>query len=291
MQQLLELINGPRPYLGDIHVHSVRSDGSLSPQELGAEAQRKGLDFIGLTDHDSAPYVGIQSGVLMLPGAEFSMGDRWHMVALGENIPAPWPRRSQVPEWSCQLHKDGGALVLAHPWTVMGRNNVLKLIEEWLANGVIDGIELLNTAVRGRFFSSWLKMIELYRSRWEQYSPAILGGSDYHDQSHGGELGLGCTYIFSEGFDAVNLIKAIRERRTVAVIPQPESIKRRDYLTNLIGFFPDIIASGVGPQQWKELLLRYRSAAEAIGASSSLMAHRNGNCRRVIEIQLEGVSL
>ena len=291
MEQLLALINGPRPYLGDMHVHSVRSDGSLSPQEIGAEAQRKAMDFVALTDHDSSPYVGMQQGVLMLPGTEFSMGNRWHMVALGENIPAPWPKRSQVPEWSCQLHKDGGALILAHPWTVMGRKNVLKLIEEWLADGVVDGIELLNTAVRGKFFSSWLQMVELYRSRWEQYSPAVLGGSDYHDQRHGGELGLGSTYIFSEGLDAGRLIQAIRERKTVAIIPQPTSIHKREYLTHLIDSFPDLLENGVGSLECKELLLKYRSAAEAIATHSSNQAYRAGNYRRVIEIELEGVSL
>ena len=38
----------------DLHMHSTFSDGSLTPEELVAEACRLGLSAIALTDHDSA---------------------------------------------------------------------------------------------------------------------------------------------------------------------------------------------------------------------------------------------
>jgi len=37
----------------DLHTHSNKSDGSLTPAELVAEAHRKGLSAIALTDHDT----------------------------------------------------------------------------------------------------------------------------------------------------------------------------------------------------------------------------------------------
>lgn len=37
----------------DLHVHSTRSDGTLSPSELVSYAQKKGLKAFALTDHDT----------------------------------------------------------------------------------------------------------------------------------------------------------------------------------------------------------------------------------------------
>ncbi len=37
----------------DLHVHSIRSDGSMTPSALVDYAVRKGLKAIALTDHDT----------------------------------------------------------------------------------------------------------------------------------------------------------------------------------------------------------------------------------------------
>ena len=37
----------------DLHVHSMRSDGTLTPQELVDYAIEKGLCAMALTDHDT----------------------------------------------------------------------------------------------------------------------------------------------------------------------------------------------------------------------------------------------
>lgn len=41
-------------YRGDCHVHSVHSDGELTPEELAVRARAAGLDFIATTEHNSA---------------------------------------------------------------------------------------------------------------------------------------------------------------------------------------------------------------------------------------------
>jgi len=38
----------------DLHTHSTRSDGTATPAELVTEAVARGLDVVGLTDHDTA---------------------------------------------------------------------------------------------------------------------------------------------------------------------------------------------------------------------------------------------
>lgn len=44
-----------RPYKGDIHCHSNRSDGTEDPAYVAAAARREGLDFFALTDHSCYP--------------------------------------------------------------------------------------------------------------------------------------------------------------------------------------------------------------------------------------------
>jgi phosphoribosyl 1,2-cyclic phosphate 1,2-diphosphodiesterase len=67
---------------GDLHVHSDRSDGSLSVQELLMEARTSGLDFIAVTDHDclegglEASRLGPSYGIDAVQGVEISARDR-----------------------------------------------------------------------------------------------------------------------------------------------------------------------------------------------------------------------
>lgn len=63
----------------DLHLHSTRSDGSSTPEEVVARAREAGLRLISLTDHDSvdgvveAQAAGIVHGVEVVPGAELSV--------------------------------------------------------------------------------------------------------------------------------------------------------------------------------------------------------------------------
>ncbi len=66
----------------DLHVHSRASDGSLTIGELLAQARSKGVDCLGLTDHDYTAHVGlaadigVELGVTVIPGVEISARDR-----------------------------------------------------------------------------------------------------------------------------------------------------------------------------------------------------------------------
>ena len=62
----------------DFHIHTSASDGSLSPEEVVAEAARASLSSIGITDHDTmdgllrARAAGKRLNVEIIPGIEFS---------------------------------------------------------------------------------------------------------------------------------------------------------------------------------------------------------------------------
>lgn len=62
----------------DLHAHSTFSDGSLTPTELVAEAKRKGLCAVALTDHNTPSGLpeflaaAEKAGIEAVPGIEFS---------------------------------------------------------------------------------------------------------------------------------------------------------------------------------------------------------------------------
>ena len=65
---------------GDLHTHTIFSDGSYSPEELVAAAKKIGLHYLGITDHDTVDGVrhlyenGLYPGrgVNIIPGVELS---------------------------------------------------------------------------------------------------------------------------------------------------------------------------------------------------------------------------
>ncbi|HHT9117659.1 MAG TPA: transcription antitermination factor NusB [Candidatus Hypogeohydataceae bacterium YC38] len=62
----------------DLHVHTICSDGTSTPEEVVEEAARIGLKTVGITDHDSieairpAQRAGLKKGVHVIPGIELS---------------------------------------------------------------------------------------------------------------------------------------------------------------------------------------------------------------------------
>ena len=50
------LRRGPAWYKGDLHTHTVHSDGKLTVAELARAARQAGLDFIAITDHNNTAH-------------------------------------------------------------------------------------------------------------------------------------------------------------------------------------------------------------------------------------------
>jgi predicted metal-dependent phosphoesterase TrpH len=74
-------------YRGDCHVHSVHSDGTLTPQQLVVAARAAGLDFIATTDHNAADAHDVwdlneDDDLLVIVGEEVTTATG-HWLALG----------------------------------------------------------------------------------------------------------------------------------------------------------------------------------------------------------------
>jgi hypothetical protein len=101
---------------GVVHVHTTRSDGRGTPEQVIAAARAAGLDFIVITDHgglDAKRYEGYSGGLLVLVGTEIST-QQGHVLGFGFPEPA-----FRFPDEASEVIEDlqalGGAAVIAHP--------------------------------------------------------------------------------------------------------------------------------------------------------------------------------
>ncbi|OGD52690.1 hypothetical protein A3K81_02445 [Candidatus Bathyarchaeota archaeon RBG_13_60_20] len=111
---------------GNLHTHTVNSDGRLTPEEHAERYREAGYGFLAVTDHGE--YVDTRGlgggGLTMLQGEELSAGRTgagtlYHVVALGIGEALPFPEAD--PAVSPQAVIDhvngaGGIAVLAHPY-------------------------------------------------------------------------------------------------------------------------------------------------------------------------------
>ena len=80
---------GPRWLAGDLHSHTVHSDGALTVPELAVLAVERGLDFLAVTDHNTISHhaelaaASRRYGITLLPGQEVTT-DGGHAGALGD---------------------------------------------------------------------------------------------------------------------------------------------------------------------------------------------------------------
>jgi hypothetical protein len=125
---------------GAFHVHSVRSDGTGTIDEIAAAASRAGLQFVILTDHGDGTRApeppSYRSGVLCLDGVEIST-DAGHYVAIG--LPrTPYPLGGRPRDVIDDVRRFGGFGFVAHPGSP-------KEALQWGAwEEAFDGVEWLN---------------------------------------------------------------------------------------------------------------------------------------------------
>jgi hypothetical protein len=125
---------------GAYHVHSVRSDGTGSIDEIAAAAARAGLRFVILTDHGDGTRAPepprYRSGVLCIEALEVNTAGG-HVVALGGR-PSPYPLAGRAEAVLEDVHRLEGIGIAAHP----GSPRPSLRWSDWSAP--IDGLEWLN---------------------------------------------------------------------------------------------------------------------------------------------------
>lgn len=107
--------------VGNLHVHTVYSDGTARHPEIALAAARAGLDFVVVTDHNVwvRGVEGYTDGVLLLVGEEVHSVRRFpqvsHLLIYGaEEEMAPLAADPQ--RLIRQVNERGGLCFLAHPY-------------------------------------------------------------------------------------------------------------------------------------------------------------------------------
>jgi hypothetical protein len=141
----------PRALGGAIHVHTSRSDGTGTVDDVAAAAARAGLDFVIVTDHGDGTRESVapqyRGGVLVIDAVEISTR-HGHVLALG--LPqAPYPLKGEARDVVEDVARLGGFTIAAHP--VSGKPEL-----DWRDWTVpVDGVEWLNGDSEWRDESAW----------------------------------------------------------------------------------------------------------------------------------------
>lgn len=124
---------------GAFHVHTIRSDGGGTLDEVANAAADAGLDFVLFADHGDGRVVeppAYRSGVLCVDGAEIST-DQGHVAAVGARA-AEYPLGGEARDAIEDIHRLGGMAIVTHPFSP-------RADLAWSAwDTPVDGMEWLN---------------------------------------------------------------------------------------------------------------------------------------------------
>lgn len=221
-----------RWYAGDLHSHSGHSDGRTTgaggrrlrvpPEHVFDAARKAGLDFVALTDHNTASHWAdvdrLQPqypGLLLMHGREVTTY-RGHMNAFGEHrfVDFRLGESRAVRDVAVALHKAGAFVSINHPTAPddercmgCGWNDADT---ETIA--AIDAVEIVNGDAADGPLAGWSYWAALLN---RGHRLAAIGGSDEHtpDDTADRRLGTPTTMIYSEGLSETALVSGLRRGR------------------------------------------------------------------------------
>ena len=199
-------------YRGDLHVHSVHSDGRDALPEVLAAAREAGLDFFASTEHNTSS-AGLEWGrhvpgdFLVVNGEEVTTrGGHWLALGIPAGAWVDWRYRVQdgaFPEHAARVRELGGLVVAAHPfspfsgttWT-FGYDDV-DAMEVWNGPWTLDD----QTAVE-----AWHALLVAGRDI------RAVGTSDSHGRHQ--PIGHAQTVVLAESLSTGAVVDALRAGRS-----------------------------------------------------------------------------
>ena len=186
-----------RWYKGDLHMHTTRSDGHDTPEQLNLRAGQNGLDYYVVTDHNYWHETWPLSGCMVIPGMEITM-DAGHMNVFGHGPFLLSLNHPFLSRWSWKLPD----LVLAALDCLEIDNNPTFEYE--------PGIYAKEANRRA---------VQLSDLLWaDGYRICAVGGSDVHlketerygDSPEPARPGEPSTYLYMEGLSAAGFRDALK---------------------------------------------------------------------------------
>ena len=217
---------GRKWYKGNLHSHTILSDGVLTPETLEIVYRNNGYDFLSITDHwivredttEEKDFI-ILSGCeyAAYPQSEFNGIPRtllYHITGIGfqktpdltgtANVDEHEPPQKIIDE----IHKAGGLAFLAHPaWSSNTINDV------WALND-LDGMEVYNSfAGFGTDYKGDSGYLSDDLAGMRRFLP-LIAVDDTHENR--GEVGGGFIMVQAVEFTRSGIITAIKEGRFFA---------------------------------------------------------------------------
>ncbi|RZU53979.1 hypothetical protein EV385_5915 [Krasilnikovia cinnamomea] len=202
---------GPAWYRGDMHLHTVHSDGQRTPDRLAADARARGLDFFASTEHNTraANQIWGQHATddLLIIGGEEVTTRHGHWLALG--LSAEWvdwryaPGQGLFERYADAVRALGGIAVAAHPLTP-GPGALWEFGYDH-----VDGIEVWNgpwTLDDAAAVRMWDGLLRQGRR------VAAVGNSDAHGP--GDVVGLPHTVVYAPELSRAAILAAVRAGRS-----------------------------------------------------------------------------
>ncbi len=255
-----------RPYKGDFHIHSFRSDGLESPGYVAGACRRIGMDFMALTDHRRyAPsleaqraYKGVDADLRIYPGEEVHAPDNpVHIVNFGgsfslseifaneepryrREVAALQRKLGRLPAgvdayqyassvWCFDRIREGGGLaVFCHPyWFTEHRYTPPgPLTTHIFDTQPFDAYEVIGGFELEAVDSNTLQVARYHDERAAGRRVPIVGASDSHGCEAGRFFGWYCTIIFAKSPALPDIVESVRGLNSVAVEVLPGAAAR-----------------------------------------------------------------
>lgn len=253
-----------RPFKGDMHIHSARSDGLESPAYVAAACRRIGLDFMAVTDHRQytpsleaiRAFEGLDIDLRIYPGEEvhppdnpvhminfggrFSLNEQFQseryrieVQAIADTLIDLPPEVNRYPYASCvwcfdQIHQGGGLGIFCHPYWYAGyRYDVTGYLTTLLfERQPFDALELIGGYMRHEVESNTLQVARYQEERAQGKKIPIVGVSDAHGCERGDLFGWYYSIVFAPSTDLPDLVQSVKGLNSVAVEALPGETAR-----------------------------------------------------------------
>jgi hypothetical protein len=246
-----------RPFRGDVHVHTHRSDGQEAPAIVAANYRKAGFDFLSISDHRFYEpsleaidaYRDVDIDISIFTGEEIHPpGNNTHYLhfagdysvnAVFRGEPERYERELreiiktlELPSginkteyasclWVCrEIRKARGLSVMVHPHWVSNYTYHIpeNMTEYMLRSKPFDAFELIG----GQTLQENAPQIALWQQlRAEGCAIPVLGNSDSHNTVGPGWLNVAKSVVLAERAEKEALITAIRAERSVALEQYP----------------------------------------------------------------------
>ncbi len=248
-----------RPYKGDMHMHTNKSDGVESPAYVAASCRKIGLDYIAITDHHTIEpsreviktFENANIDLRLYPGEEVHPpGNPVHMVnfggSIGVNALFKTPEYEKevaemeaelnfIPEgikrhnfasclWCFKKIREGGGLgIFCHPyWIFRQKYDVPEYLTNLLfEHQPFDALELIGGFFIHQAESNMLQVARYHEEREKGKKIPVVGVTDSHGVEDVGLFGWYYTIAFAKSSDLDDLIGSIKGLKSVAVEALP----------------------------------------------------------------------